>query len=326
MSDPDDPRRLGPDAPVGTDQNSGDTRTVLLLTESTVVAEREVCERQLSTDSVRDTSVLAVTYTEALDDVVEKVWESLGDLPADLGIISFDDMTRSTESSSGYERPEGPITLTTMSDPENLKGLGTAMRLYLDEWNQRPTNRILCFSSLTHTLRHVSLEDVVQFVRGVESLLYETNTVGHFHLDPHAFDDHVVQRLREEFDVVVDEVAEGEDESSELTMDVIHRLLGNERRRYVLAYLATADVSVTMRTLTERVAAWEQGVDESDLSPIQTEQVRTSLTTSHVPLLKDAGVIETGGGGDVIELTERAKEDETLETLLDLAADEYDLD
>jgi hypothetical protein len=324
MSDSDDPRRVGPDADADSDQRTGDARTVLLLTESTVVAERQVCERQLSADDVRDTSVLAVTYTEALDDVVEKVWESLGDLPADLGVISFDDMTRSAATTDGYRRSEGPITVTTMSDPENLKALGSAMRLYLDDWTDRSTHRILCFSSLTHLLWHVSVDDAVQFLRGVETLLHDTNSVGHFHLDPQQFDDQVVERLRAEFDEVIDDVGATDDEP-ELTTDVIHRLLGNERRRYILAYLGTAELSVTMRTLTERIAAWEQGVDESELSPFQTERVRTSLTTSHVPLLKDANVIEADDDGDVLRLTDEARENETLTTLLQMAADEYDL-
>ncbi|MFB6155817.1 MAG: hypothetical protein ABEJ22_07970 [Haloferacaceae archaeon] len=323
MSDSDDPRPVEADAGVDVTESGTSARTVLLLSDASVAAERQVCESQLSSALGQDTSILAVTYTEALDDVVEKVWESLGDLPADLGVISFDDMTRSSSAESGYKRPEGPITLTTMSDPENLKGLGTAMRLYLDEWTDRPTERVLCFNALTNLLRHVSLDDAFQFVEGVGELLEETDAVGYFHLDPSAVDDATRERIRTAFDVVVEG---GRDETETgLEMDVVHRLLGNERRRFALAYLWATDMSVTVRTLTENIASWELGVAASDLSSLQTERVRTSLTTSHVPLMKDAGVVATEDDGEVLRLTDRARGHEALTSLLEMAAEEYDV-
>lgn len=297
-------------------------RTTLLLTDSTSVAGHEACESLLD-PAEQPVSVLTVTYTESIDDVVEHVWNGVGGLPTDLGVISFNEMTRSGRQTGVGERPESPITLTTMSDPENLKGLGTAMRLYLDEWCERATRSILCFTSLTHFVRHVSIDDTVQFVEEVETLLTETDAVGHFHLDPNVVGDEVVERLRPAFDEIRDETDRMRSEQ-ELTTGVIHRLLGDERRRFALAYLHETDVSVTMRTLAERVAAWEADVAASDLSPEQIERVRTSLATSHVPLLKDAGVLESDGES-ALRFTRRAQEDGTLQTLLDLASSEYDV-
>jgi len=322
MYDSDDTRPECVDGDAERPDSDATARTTLLLTDSTTVAGHEMCESLLVPDE-QPVSVLAVTYTESIDDIVEHVWNGVGGLPTDLGVISFDEMTRSGRQSGVEQRPESPITLTTMSDPENLKGLGTTMRLYLDEWCQKSTSSVLCFTSLTHFVRHVSLDDAVQFVEEVETLLTETDAVGHFHLDPNVVDDEVVTRLRPAFDEVRDET-ERTRSNQELTTDLIHRLLGDDRRRFVLAYLHETDVSVTMRTLAERVAAWEADVAASDLSPEQIERVRTSLATSHVPLLKDAGVLESDGES-ALQFTPKAEEDGTLQTLLDLASSEYDV-
>jgi len=322
MYDSDDTRPECADGDAERPDSDATDRTTLLLTDSTAVAGHEACESLLVPDE-RPLSILTVTYTESIDDIVEHVWNGVGGLPTDLGVISFDEMTRSGGQTGVGERPESPITLTTMSDPENLKGLGTAMRLYLDEWCEKPTRSILCFTSLTHFVRHVSLDDAVQFVEEVEALLAETDTVGHFHLDPNVVGDEVVARLRPAFDEVRDET-DRERSDEELTTAVIHRLLGDERRRFALAYLHETDVSVTMRTLAERVAAWERDVPAPDLTPDRIERVRTSLATSHVPLLKDAGVLESDGES-ALRFTQQAAEDETLQTLLDLASSEYDV-
>jgi DNA-binding transcriptional ArsR family regulator len=322
MYDSDDSRPECVDDDTEPSDSDDADRTTLLLTDSTAVADHDAWESLVVPDD-REVSVLSVTYTESIDDIVEQVWNAVGGLPTDLGIISFDEMTRSGRQMGVEKRPESPITLTTMSDPKNLKGLGTAMRLYLDEWCEKPTRSILCFTSLTHFVRHVSLEDAVQFIEEVETLLAETDAVGHFHLDPDAVDDEVVARLRPAFDVVRDETGRTRSVES-LTTGVIHRLLGEERRRFALAYLHRADVPVTMRTLAEHVAAWEEGVEPADLTPERIERARTSLATSHVPLLKDAGVVESDEDGTVVQFTQRAEENETLQTLLDLASNEYD--
>lgn len=309
----------------GADVRSAETperpRTVLLLTPSTDVAGHEACRARIDDDG--EENVLVVSYTQTLDDVIESVWSQLGRLPGELGLISFDDMTRSAASAETRSLSGNGITLTTMSDPENLQGLGTAMRLYLDEWATRETDSVVCFTSFTHLLWYTDLEDAVEFVAALSTLFSQTGTVGHFHLDPSKVDDLMLSRLREEFDEVVEADPRSDHREPELTADVIHRLLSNSRRRYVLAFLSHVQAPVTLRTLSEQVAAWEQNVSEAELAPGEAERMRTSLATSHLPQLRDAGVVESGEDGNVLELTETARESETFRALVDLASSEY---
>jgi DNA-binding transcriptional ArsR family regulator len=77
-----------------------------------------------------------------------------------------------------------------------------------------------------------------------------------------------------------------------LSEDTIFSILSNERRRYVLRYLDRVEREAELGDLTERIAAWENGVEVNELDYNQRKRVYTSLHQTHLPKLDDAGVVE----------------------------------
>ena len=76
--------------------------------------------------------------------------------------------------------------------------------------------------------------------------------------------------------------------------DDLFKTLSNRRRRYVLHYLKQhADSeAVPIRTLSEQIAAWENGIDAATVSSKQRKRIYTALHQTHLPRMDRLGVIE----------------------------------
>ncbi|AUX08780.1 hypothetical protein AArcSl_1146 [Halalkaliarchaeum desulfuricum] len=103
---------------------------------------------------------------------------------------------------------------------------------------------------------------------------------------------------------------------TELSLDATFATLSNRRRRDVLRYLKGNPGESSVRTLTERIAAWENDVDPSEVSYRQRKRVYTSLHQTHLPKLADGGFIEYEPHRGRVALTPAAAElDVYLETV-----------
>jgi len=81
-------------------------------------------------------------------------------------------------------------------------------------------------------------------------------------------------------------------QASEPTDDEVFELLSNQRRRFVLHYLRrNPEASVSLSTLSERVAGWENDTDPAELAYSERKSVRNSLHQFHLPKLADAGIV-----------------------------------
>lgn len=83
------------------------------------------------------------------------------------------------------------------------------------------------------------------------------------------------------------------DSSVTISKDVVFHLLQNSRRRAILRYLIERDEDVlSMREVSEQVAAWENDTTVAGLSSDARQRVYIALYQSHLPKLHDSGVIE----------------------------------
>ena len=83
-----------------------------------------------------------------------------------------------------------------------------------------------------------------------------------------------------------------ETSESEPSDDEVFELLSNQRRRFVLHYLRrNPEASVSLSTLSERVAGWEHDTDPAELAYSERKSVRNSLHQFHLPKLADAGIV-----------------------------------
>jgi hypothetical protein len=78
-----------------------------------------------------------------------------------------------------------------------------------------------------------------------------------------------------------------------MSKDAAFHLLQNSRRRAVLQYLLNQHgEKVSMREVTEQVAAWETNTPVAEISSTARQRVYVSLYQIHLPKLSDVGVIE----------------------------------
>lgn len=85
--------------------------------------------------------------------------------------------------------------------------------------------------------------------------------------------------------------------------DRVFELLANRRRRFVLFYLQNDDSEATVRELASEIAAWENGVEDVEVTYKQRKRVYTSLYQSHLPKMKEYGVVEYEQNRGTVRLT-----------------------
>ena len=86
--------------------------------------------------------------------------------------------------------------------------------------------------------------------------------------------------------------------------DTIFETLSNQRRRYALHYLGQVEGPVTIRELSEQIAAWEHGVDRSAVTPKIRKRVYTALHQTHLPKMHQRGIVDFDTDRGVVELTD----------------------
>lgn len=91
-------------------------------------------------------------------------------------------------------------------------------------------------------------------------------------------------------------------DGGELSTDAIFETLSSQRRRYTLHYLKQRDEAVTVRDLSIQVAAWENGIDRSAVTPKERKRVYTALHQTHLPKMQKLEVIEYDRDRGTVEL------------------------
>jgi len=86
--------------------------------------------------------------------------------------------------------------------------------------------------------------------------------------------------------------------------DTIFETLSSRRRRYVLHYLKRVDDAVSIRELSEQLAAWENRIDRSAVEPKQRKRLYTALHQTHLPKMAELGVVSYDKNRSVVALAE----------------------
>lgn len=95
-------------------------------------------------------------------------------------------------------------------------------------------------------------------------------------------------------------------DEGQLSTETVFETLSNRRRRYVLHYLRSLDEPVTVRALSEQVAAWENDCALDAVTPKERKRVYTALHQTHLPRMSGSGVVAYDGARSVVELTGEA--------------------
>jgi hypothetical protein len=91
------------------------------------------------------------------------------------------------------------------------------------------------------------------------------------------------------------------------SQDLVFDILSNPRRRYVLYHLQENEEPVELGPLSEAIAAWENNVDEDELTSQQRKRVYVSLYQTHIPKMADGGIIEYDSDAGTVRLSEEGR-------------------
>lgn len=111
----------------------------------------------------------------------------------------------------------------------------------------------------------------------------------------------------------VDDAAPAREEG--LSRDVAFEVLSSRRRRHALHFLMQRDDPVDLRELSERISAWENGVEPEEVTYKQRMRVYTALRQSHLPKMDEGGVVEFDKDRGRVAPTDETSE---LEVYLDV--------
>ena len=100
----------------------------------------------------------------------------------------------------------------------------------------------------------------------------------------------------------IGEVAVPDPSDDGLTEDELFELLSNQRRRHILHALMN-DGESEIGTLSQEIAAWEDGLDPTEVSSNDRKRVYTALQQSHLPKMDKAGVVNFDRDRGTVEPT-----------------------
>jgi hypothetical protein len=89
-----------------------------------------------------------------------------------------------------------------------------------------------------------------------------------------------------------------------LTTDDIFGTLSNQRRRCAIHYLKGADGPVSVRELSEQIAAWENDLPLEEVTPKERKRVYTALHQTHLPMMDRLGVVDYDPDRGTVSLTD----------------------
>lgn len=190
---------------------------VMVCAPSLSDVERDICSDLLTITDPGGQDMLFVTFSQSHEDVIQRVYEQIGELPNKLGIITVGDFTRSAAMDTGFISldPSGD-SLVASGDPSDAVEVGIKISEYFESRGvslDHPSDNqiVVCFDSLTSLLQYEDLPHVFRFLHVLTRLLKSIDAVAHFHIDPEAHGDECIPTLRTLFDAVV-EYDEDEDE------------------------------------------------------------------------------------------------------------------
>lgn len=147
---------------------------------------------------------LGVTLDEAADEQKDRWHRYVGDLPAKMAIVSADEQFRGAAAAGGGSPPVSveDVSVTSISDPSDLTGLGIKMNQCLSGWQDAPVDVVVCFRSLTTLLQYASLQRSFRFLHVLTRRIQSFGARAHFHIDPQAHSRKEMATLRNLFDRV----------------------------------------------------------------------------------------------------------------------------
>ncbi|MFB6107867.1 MAG: hypothetical protein ABEJ82_03370 [Haloplanus sp.] len=180
--------------------DAGRIRTVLVTAPSLATHRTRVCGELLDVADPEETNLLFVTYTSRPADKLAVVEEYLDGDPANVVVVDV------AAGRSNY--PDADGVGVEMVSGGDLTELGVEITDRLSSWSSTDRRTVVGFDSVTALAQYADPSVVYEFLHTLSGELVDADAFGHFHLNPQAVDDQLVQQLLPIFDAVVRRDAE----------------------------------------------------------------------------------------------------------------------
>lgn len=199
------PRVMGTNGPAGRTA-SGEHARVLLLVRPFTVGAGEACLDLVADGMASEDALLFVLGSRTLDDQLRALRAHVdGPLPSRIGFLTFEDGGRSAAGATrGSYDVDGDVWVQAASSPGNLTDIGVALSKRLSEWAEDGSGVAVCFEPVTTLLQYSSVRDVYRFMHVFGQQVRAVDGRVHFHVDPTAHDQMVVNQLKTLCDAVVE--------------------------------------------------------------------------------------------------------------------------
>ena len=177
--------------------------SALLLSPSLSGDADGACAELMCPADPSSQNVLWVAYAGSPDAQLDRFRETTTQQPTNVGIVSVEDSTRSVAASNG-DGGFGAGPVDTVSNPNDLTGVGISITEFLRRWMDNDARTVVCFDSLTAMLQYADVETAYEFLHVVVSRVYATDAVAHFHMDPGAHDRRTVAQVSSLMDAVIE--------------------------------------------------------------------------------------------------------------------------
>lgn len=177
---------------------------VLLLSPALEPAGQQACGALSTGLRSPGRDVLVVSFTGTPDDVIQRLRaQATATPPSKIGIISIGDSTRSAAATDGGS-PSGPVTISTLSSPGDLTGIGITITEQLREWAGDGNQISICFDSLSMLLQYANVDRTFRFLHVFTGRLRSVDAIAHFHMDPSVHDERTLNTIKTLFDAAVE--------------------------------------------------------------------------------------------------------------------------
>jgi len=184
----------------------GDASSVLLLTAPTRGYADEACVDLLTVTEPTTEDVLSITLTQSYDERLDTWQTYVGPFPAKAALINVGEPVRSTLTENDASSVLGinAVSVQTVASASDLTQLGITISECISRWDDDGNQTVVCFQSLTALSGEVDLQQLFQFLHVLIGRLVASDAVAHFHMDPTAHDQHIIETLQPLFDAVIE--------------------------------------------------------------------------------------------------------------------------
>ena len=179
---------------------TGGASNVLLNGPSDCPAEQGLCSRLMESRSEERVNLLVITITDTPSQRLSVLENYLNGPVGETAVVDVRNYNREVS----YDEYDGPVTVRSVSNTQDLRRIGIVTSKILTEWEETSGQTTMCFHSLSDLL---SLNDdherVFRFLHVLRGRVQSAGVRAHYHFDPQQHDDQTVRTFQSLFDTVL---------------------------------------------------------------------------------------------------------------------------